>query len=365
LLVPAMRASALPSPMGTNRDIGTASRVAEADLTNLWRHLNRLGGRNTSASHLRKALQEEISARRTLELEGIGVPEPYKNLMRRRCIFAWYPRLDDEDEDDDEEEEVAYSAEAAAARIKGMVTFRSWLMMRQKAWRRAWPNTNVHITLPAARARARAVRYTPGSAIEPLPTPVHWLEPHPQNHSAWLSDEPAAGLRHYMAETSCSGRSLPLAFALAFGIMFREAPPPVTVLSRTTLRHAFLRLHTRDVMDLGEFVRGVLDEYDAALLYHVFDDTPDGSCERHAHLLSLWDPEEHSPRFLFLSCKGTPDKSAEGNAAENMLNTALLGEIDYSRHGGCCCDHAALTEASTFAKLLSDAAARQHEVQFI
>ena len=30
--------------------------------------------------------------------------------------------------------------------------------------------------------------------------------------------------------------------------------------------------------------------------------------------------------FLFLSCKGTPDKTAEGNAAENLLNLELLGD---------------------------------------
>lgn len=122
-----------------------------------------------------------------------------------------------------------------------------------------------------------------------------------------------------------------------------------------------MRLHARGVIDLGKFVRGVLDEYTAALLYHVFDDTPDGSCKRHAHLVAMWDPELQSPRFLFLSCKGTPDKSAEGNAAENMLNTTVLGDVDADRHGGCCCDHAALSETSTFMSLMSTAAARQRE----
>ena len=336
LLAPAARRSALPSPMRGKREIGAASRVAEADLNGLWRHISR-DGANTNAAHHRTALLADITARRTAELEGMRVPAAVSAVIRRRSIWAWFPRLDDDEETEEEEEE-----EEEEDPSEGTIAFRCWLRARQATWRAAWPNTRVHMTLRAERRRWRDAHYTPGSEIQPLPPCVHWMEPHPQNHQAWLSDEAAAGLRHKMAETRCSGRSLPLSFALDYAIVFREPPPPLAVLSRATLRHAFMRLHLRDVLDLGEFVRDVLDEFEAAMIYHVFDDTPDGKCERHAHLVSIWDPEVKSPRFLFLSCKGTPDKTAEGNAAENLLNLELLGDVDANRHGGCTCDHAAL-----------------------
>ena len=228
--------------------------------------------------------------------------------------------------------------------------FRAWFETRKHQWRQAgkqW-RRDLHLRIK----RRRAARVATGADIQPLPPPVHWLEPHPQNHSAWLTDEAAAGLRHHLAEMRCSDRSLPMSFALDYTIMFREPPSPLAILSRITLRHAFMLLHARDIIGLGEFVRTVLEENSAAPTHHVFDDTPDGSCERHAHLVTIWDPELKSPRFLFLSCKGTPDKSAEGNAAENMLNTALLGDADANRHGRMCCDHAALSVTNAFARML-------------
>ena len=276
---------ALPSPMRGKREVH-GHQVTEADLYGLWRHLDRLRGSNTSASHYRARLDMEIRSRRDRELAEMRIPEAVKRRFATKPIMLWFVAAPDEsDESDDDEPEVNYESPRWQ--------FGLWLAQRKHDWRLAGKPWRRELQLRIRRRRA--ARVATGADIQPLPPPVHWLEPHPQNHSAWLTDEAAAGLRHHLAETRCTGRSLPLSFALDYTIMFREPPPPLAILSRMALRHAFMRLHARDIIDLGEFVSTVLEDNAAALIYHVFDDTPDGSCERHAHLVTIWDPELKSP----------------------------------------------------------------------
>jgi len=366
----ALAGCTFPSPLASfdNRD---GLRVQ--DLREVVNHLDRcahLAQQNTAASRNRAALLADLLASKlqyVRELEMLGVPPPVLAIFDpERTIADWFSKGDDlrggeieatsafrgeRGDDPLEYEEAAYAEHLL------------WLGARLKSWQAMALRKERPLAIRMQRRRLRSRQM---HEVSPLPEARPWIERHPTNGTASLTDQGAAMLRLIRADCGVSKARQPVVLALMYVFFFQEEPPLDLLTSGPTIDLAERRLAARDKVVMIEEIAANLAKSPFAQYFSLFDDTHFKKGERHVYFVSYFDVEKGTPVEKLVSLKPTPGKDSVTNAKEDFINLQSI-EAPVGKHGGTCSDHAALAEGRELGKLVIAAAAtaapRPHDLE--
>ena len=333
------------------------------DLHEMVNHLDRcahLKYPNTGASRNRTALLAELSASKfqyVRELEELRVPAAVLALFDpKRAIVDWFSKGEvprggetqatfafagERDDDPLDYDEADYQAHL------------SWLAARKISWRarRLRLVRPLAINIQRRRRTSRSMDEVP-----PLPEACPWIEPHPQNGMASLTDQGAAILRSLRADGGVSKARVPVVFGLMFALIFQAKPPVDLLPSASAIDLSERRLAALDKAIMIEEIAANLAKSPYAKYFSMFDDTHYRLGERHVFFVCYFDVEKCTPVGRLVSLKPTPGKDAVTNAKEDFINLQSI-EAPAAKHGGTCCDHAAMAEGRELGKLVIAAAA--------
>jgi hypothetical protein len=333
--------------------------LRSSDLALAFNYIDRCGHLdpvNTRASGNRGALRQELDVLKLTyvrDMEILGVPAPVLHIFDSgRSIVEWFSPVDTISPITyDFAGEIEYDPlpEDAAK----MNAFEEWLQPRKAKWRALLLQRKTPLYM---KIKKRSVRCRHISEVSYLPPPVPWIEAHPDNGHASLTDQGAFIMRLLRADGGVSKNRQPVVFALMFTMMFRKTIPKDLIISAPAIDLSERRLSARDQVILMEEISVNLGKSPYALFYSLFDDTHYQHGERHVYFLTFYNRDKKTPESKLVSLKNSPGKDAVTNANEDMINIASL-KLDVQRHGGSTSDHAAMAEGRELGVLVIAASA--------
>ena len=214
-----------PSPLAS---FDNRSGLRASDLLDAFNHMDRCAhfdAPNTNASKNRADIGGELVALKVdnqSKLSKQGMPQTILDLFDpERTIIQMFSRAEDVgrsaaptpgycfagDEDDDPE-----MGEG------GLAAFVSWLRARKLTWMKMRIRKERPLAV-AVHKRRRTSRLM--NEVSPLPSAVAWIEQHPVNGTAWLTDQGAAILRLLRADGGVSKVRQPVIFGLMYTFFFK------------------------------------------------------------------------------------------------------------------------------------------------